>query len=210
MIDRRRMIRTPSSTPSLLSGITRCGVCGGGMVRSSTRGRRGGVLRGQYRCDKAGHVGISQSWLDDHVSDRVIGMVDVAKITEAIRKRRKAGNTPKVAEIEARMSMLDDRYTAGKISEDRYDRMNADLVEQLAAAKAETRRNGGPDLPLELARDLAKRWDTLEVVDRRRIVAAVVERVDVGKANGHGPIVAEDRVRIVWRVQTKTGEVVGS
>ena len=96
------------------------------------------------------------------------------------------------------MAMLDDRYTAGKITEDRYDRMNAQLVEQLAAAKTETRRNGGPDLPLELARDLAKRWDDLSIAARRSIIGAVLERIEVVRATNHGPI-SEGRVTLVWR-----------
>jgi hypothetical protein len=88
-------------------------------------------------------------------------------------------------------------FTAGKITKARYERSNAQLLEQLAAARG-AEADAGIEIPADLARNLGKRWDDLAIGARRRIIRAVVERVDVAKASGHGPV-DPDRVRIAWR-----------
>jgi len=192
----RKMSRTPTSTQSLLGGIAVCAVCGGGMVASSSRAGRRGRWR-QYRCPKAGHVGISGPWLDRHVTEAVLHAVDTGKLLEAIRRRRKPGRSRRVSEIEAKMELLDQRYTEGKVSEDRYDRMNAALLEQLAEARKGERDNG-VNLPAELARNLAERWPDLSIPGQRAIVGAVFERIEVARASGHGPV-DPSRVALIWR-----------
>jgi hypothetical protein len=174
------------------------------MVRSSTRGGRA-VERpwGQYRCAQASHVGISARWLDDYVSTRVIGMVDTTKLVQTLRDRRKAGEnrSRKVSDLEARLEVLeDDYYVNGKVTAARFERLHAALVDDLAAAqKAE--RADGVDIPAELARDLGARWKGLDVPTRRGVIRAVLRDLVVTKANGHGPIVADDRVQLVWRIE---------
>jgi site-specific DNA recombinase len=192
----RKLQRVPTSSMSLLGGIATCGVCGNGMGVSSTRGGRSGLWR-QYRCPRAGHVGISSPWLDDYVTAAVLGAIDTGKLLAAIRRGRKRPRSRKASEIEARMEFIDEQLGAGKITQARYDRMNADLIERLAAAqKAETA--AGIDLPAELARNLTEQWPDLDIGTRRRIIRAVVETIEVGKASGHGPV-EPSRVEIVWR-----------
>jgi DNA invertase Pin-like site-specific DNA recombinase len=193
----RRMQRVPTSRQSLLGGIAVCVECGGGMVLASTRGGRRGRW-GQYRCPKAGHVGIAARWLEDYVTGRVIDMVDTTKLVDEIRARRATGRTRKASEIEARMELLDQMFTDGKMTKPRYERANADLVDRLAAAQS-AERVQGIDLPAELARELGNRWEGLDVAARRRIIRAVLQRIEVHKATGHGPI-SEDRVMLVWRL----------
>jgi hypothetical protein len=188
----RRMQRVPSSKQSLLGGIARCGVCGGPMRRSSTRAARQGQWY-QYRCPEPGHAGISARILEPYVSKAVLDAVDAGLLTKAIRQRAKLGNVRKASEIEARIELLEtDHYVNGKIPAARFKRLRDQLVEQLDAARRQERAVG-VKFPEELARNLRERWDDLTIDERRRIIGACLERVEVL------PVGAGDRVRLVWR-----------
>lgn len=182
----RKLSRVPTSSMSLLGGIPTCGVCGERMVRSSSRGGRKGRWA-QYRCPKAGHVGIAAPWLENYVTTTVLDAIDTGKLLEAIRRGRKQPRSRKASEIEARMEFIDDQLANGRITQARFDRMNAALVDRLEAAQ-EAERAAGVDLPAELARNLSERWPDLDIVDRRRVIMAVVEEITVAKATGHGPV----------------------
>jgi len=179
---------------TMLGGIAKCGVCGGSLSVTSTRAGRDGPRWYSLRCQHAGHVSIAGPWLENHVSEAVLAYIDVDKLMAA--RRRKAMKTRKVSEIEAKIDALDARYTNGTISEDRFERMNASLLEQLNKAKTAERANG-VDLPGNLARNLSERWPEMPVDLKRRVIAAVCESITVSKATGHGPI-TPDRVAIRW------------
>jgi hypothetical protein len=135
--------------------------------------------------------------LDDYVTEQVLAYIDTDRLLEAIKRQRKIRPTRKVSAIESRLALVDQQLVEGKISKSRFDRMNTQLLEQLKAAQA-LERQRGIDLPIELARDLSAKWDGMPVSTRRRIIAAVAERITVSKATGHGPIDPE-RVKIEWR-----------
>lgn len=192
----RSLDRVPTSSQSLLGGIATCALCDGSMIVSSTRGGRDGRWR-QYRCSQAGHVGISAEWLDHHITGQVINAIDTGKLLDAIRRRRARTPSRKASEIEARIELLDEMFTAGKLAKARYERSNAQLVDQLAAAHS-AEADAGIDIPADLARNLGERWDELTVAARRRIIRAVLERVEVAKASGHGAVDPR-RVSLAWR-----------
>lgn len=192
----RKGERVPTSSQSLLGGIAHCGVCGQTMTASSTRAGRKGRWA-QYRCRSAGHVGIAAPWMDDYVSTQVLEAIDTGKLLQAIKRRRKPARTRKVSEIEARIELLDQMFTEGKISKVRFERMQSGLLERLADARS-VEPNYGSDLPAELARNLTERWGGLEISTRRRIIGAVLERIEVDRATSHGKIDA-GRVRLIWR-----------
>jgi DNA invertase Pin-like site-specific DNA recombinase len=192
----RSLDRVPTSSQSLLGGIATCAICGGSMTLSSTRGGREGRWA-QYRCSTAGHVGISAPWLDDHVTAQVIGAIDTGKLLDAIRRRRARTPSQKASEIEARIELLDEMFTAGKIAKARYERSNAQLVDQLVLARS-AEADAGIDIPADLARNLAERWDQLTISARRRIIRVVLERVEVAKASGHAAVDPR-RVSLAWR-----------
>jgi DNA invertase Pin-like site-specific DNA recombinase len=193
----RRGERTPTSKMSLLGGIATCAICGAGLRRSSTRAARSGRWY-SYACPTPRHVHISGTWLETYVSEQVISAVDTAKLVEAIRRRQKVANPRLVSDLEARLEVLDEALEEGVISAADWKRRRGGLLEKLKAAQQRERPAPVGVLPAELARDLGKRWPGLSIEGRRRIIAAVLERVSVQKANGRGPI-TPDRVELVWR-----------
>lgn len=192
----RKRERVPTSMRSLLGGIATCGECGGTMSTTSTRGGRSGRWF-SYGCRTAGHVHISAPWLDEFVTSQVLEAVDSGELVKALKRRKPISRTRKASQVEARMALLDEQFTSGKVTAERFKRMNAALVEELGNATKVERENGH-DLPEELARDLSKSWPALTVGERRRVIQAVVSEIRVTKAQSNGPV-DPSRVRIVWR-----------
>jgi hypothetical protein len=193
----RRTHRKGAPVQTLMGGIARCAICGGGLAMSSSRGNRKQGRWFTYRCKQPAHVGIAGPWLDAYVTDHVLDYIDTDRLQEAIKRRKKTGKTRKASEIEARLELLDAQYIEGKVSKARFDRMNGALLEQLKQA-SKVERDRGVDLPAELARNLSEKWPTMALETRRRIIAAVVASITVSKATSHGPITPE-RVKIEWR-----------
>lgn len=180
---------------SLLGGIARCGTCGAGMTIVGRRANNWAA----YSCRERGHVAIGQRWLEDHVSGEILAAIDTGKLLARLEKRRKR-TRPTIAsrEIEARLELLEtDFYDRGMMPRDRYLRRREALIAKLAVAR-QAEEGAGIDLPRELATNLAARWPEVSLHGRRRIISAVLDRVDVAKANGHGKI-DPGRVELVWR-----------
>jgi DNA invertase Pin-like site-specific DNA recombinase len=195
-ITSRTMRRTPSSSPSLLGGIARCGMCGHGLRRSSTHaGRRG--QWGQYRCKVVGHVGIAAPWLDAYVSDTVLDAIDPKQIERRMKARQKNPRVAEVAAIEARLIELEDLLGDGTLTKAAFIRQRDRLTAKVTELQ-EAEPDDAPDLPLEIARNLGRYWPDMRVAERRDVIRAVVHGVTIGKATGNGPI-DEGRVQIDWR-----------
>jgi DNA invertase Pin-like site-specific DNA recombinase len=193
----RKRDRAGTSAKSLLGGLARCAMCGGPLHAAATRGGRRGKWW-SYVCRTPGHVHISAGWLDAHVAEAVIEAVDTGKLIAAIKRRQKLARPRKVSEIEARIELLEDAfYVQGKVPKARFERLRDGLLEALKEAQ-DHERAAATDLPADLARDLGKTWPKLTVPERRRIVSAVLERVEVRKATDHGTI-DPGRVTLVWR-----------
>ena len=190
-----RYHRKGAPVQTLMGGIARCAICGGGLAMSSSRGNRKQGRWFTYRCKQPSHVGIAGPWLDAYVTEQVLDYIDVDKLLAA--RKRKPKQTRKASAIEARLELLDTQYVERKISKARFDRMNGALLEQLKEA-SKVERDRGVDLPAELARNLSEKWPTMALETRRRIIAAVVGSIKIEKAKSHGPI-DPSRVRITWR-----------
>jgi DNA invertase Pin-like site-specific DNA recombinase len=179
---------------SLLGGIARCGVCGAGMTVVGS-GKR---ARGSYLCRAQGHASISRSWLDDHVSGQVLSAIDTGELLKRLDKRRRPRRSLASSELEARLEILErDHYERGMVSRDSYLRRREGILRRLKEAR-DAEQDDGIDIPRELAANLAQVWPTLSLMGRRRIIAAVLERIEVEKAKSHGRI-DPDRVRLLWR-----------
>ena len=181
---------------SLLGGIARCSVCVAGMTVVAER-TRGDKVWSAYSCRERRHVSISRPWLDEYISAQVLEAIDTGKLIRRLEKKR-PGNAPRTSEIEARLEMLEtDFYERGIINRDSYLKRREALLKRLQTARTDE-ADAGIDLPRELAANLSERWPELSLVGRRRIIAAVMQRVDVARATGRGKIDAS-RVSLIWR-----------
>jgi hypothetical protein len=182
---------------SLLGGIARCGVCDAGLTVVATR-MRNGTPWSAYSCRERKHVSISRPWLDAYVTEQVIAAVDTGEIVKRLKRRLKRSPTRASAEVEARLELLEtDFYEKGIIPRDRYLARREGVLRRLQEARS-AEADVGIDLPRELAEHLGERFPGFTLVNQRRIIAAVVECIDVDRAESHGPIDA-NRVALAWR-----------
>jgi DNA invertase Pin-like site-specific DNA recombinase len=196
LVDRCGRRRDPRSP--LLSGIARCGMCGGPLHVVTRKKNRGDW--GSYGCRASrGHVHIAQRWLDNYVSEQVLAAIDTGALVKRLEKRKKrVAGTPASREVEARLEVLTiDHYEKGIIGRDVFLRRREGLLKRLQKAK-DAEKDVGIDLPRDLAENLAERWGGLSLRARRGIIAAVLKGVEVQKASGHGPVDPK-RVRLHWR-----------
>jgi site-specific DNA recombinase len=193
----RRQTRTPNSNASLLGGIARCGVCGGGMRRSSTRADRPGRWF-SYRCPTPGHAGIAAPWLEEHVSSAVLGAIDLGKLARTAKQRQRQPAAVEVAALEARIEEFEDMLGDGTLTKAAFVRQRDRLRAKMAQAREAVADEAVADLPLRLVRGLPGSWSELETTERRDVIRAMLREVVVTKAaTNTGP--TPDRVRLVWR-----------
>ena len=192
----RRMERGPS-TRSLLGGIAVCDVCGGGLRRSSTRAGRSGRWH-QYRCSESGHAGIGGPFLEQHVTEAVLGAIDLRALTRRVKERAERPAAADVLAIDARMRQYEEMAIAGRIEPDEWERLRTGLKARRVEAEEQVATEHATSLPIELARRLPDEWDDLSIDTQRRIIKALLSEVRVAKANGHGPI-DPTRIELVWR-----------
>jgi DNA invertase Pin-like site-specific DNA recombinase len=173
---------------SLLGGFARCGVCGGPLKLSK---RPRWVA---YGCRDKGHVYINAEWLDQYVSDQVIKAIDVKKLAKRFPVKRGG----EAQGIEERIETLEiDHYERGLIGRDSYLRRREALLRRLEAAR---KTPAATSIPREIALHLPERWPSLSVPTRRRIIAAVLERVEVQKVTKRiGRAIDPSRVSLDWR-----------
>lgn len=185
---------------SLLGGLARCGICGKGMtVVADNRGREGRKPWAAYSCPQRTHASIAKAWLDTYVTQAVIGAIDTGKLVKRLEKRKRTPSKAMASpELEARLDILErDFYELGRMDHAHYLRRREGILKRLVVAR-DAEQDRGIDLPRELAEHLAERWGEFTLHEQRRIIAACLERIEVDKATGHGPV-DSSRVRLVWR-----------
>jgi len=166
-----------TATARLLTGVARCGVCGG---RVRVVPRPGG--RKTYSCRERHCVGRSLDKLDAYVVGEVLERLEEPDVADALGDAA----DPEADEARARgaalRAELDEAFTlwkAGKLSVGAYARMEQDLQERIEAADREARRALVPievDVPDGALDDW---WDGLGPERQREVIAALVAAVTI-------------------------------
>lgn len=193
----------------LLAGIVRCGLCGTKMTGNKTTRKVP-----QYRCPGqnssakgCGRLARNAARIEDHIVRDVLDALAGAGLRKALAARSKAvansAETVKaIATLETRLERLKSEYSVeGLWSKAEFLKLKAELEEKLAAAysRLRTATDGAAAAALPVGADLAEWWPTAPVEQRRRIIALVVDRVEidpVGKGdNRYNP----DATRVIWK-----------
>lgn len=166
--DPQRRTSTSSAAVHLLSGLARCGVCGGSMRAATNR------TVPSYRCADRSCVSRNRADLDAFVTAVVLGRLsrpDVAALLmPADERARKA--VGEVAELRARLDNAADDYADGTVDREQFHRISERLRPRLDAAQARARIVDSSPLLIGLtdAGDMQAAWDTLPLSRRRGIV----------------------------------------
>lgn len=181
--DPARRQQTTNEVRHLLSGIMTCGKDGCGATFGVRRWKQNGsdtrkAYKGfRYTCFTC-YNSAGKEVLDRAVKERLLTLVD--QEAWKLLKEQGRGYDPAVIKgIEAEQMKLALMWKSGEITSlDVFQMMNQTLVERMAQATGEE--------PLDLpdVENLAESWDTMNVVDQRRVLAVVFSEIKLDPANG--------------------------
>lgn len=183
----RRTSPASSAVKYLLSGIARCGVCGGAL-----RVLAGTVKNGRtdtYICHVNYCVRRHRQALDDFVTAHVLGLLALPDAIGALTRSDDAQVVvarEKAAALRARLDLAADACADGEIDVRQLARITSKLRPELDALEATVRAaSSAPDL-LDLAGpDIAQRWEAVPLARKRAVIDLLLEVV-VDKATLRG------------------------
>jgi len=183
----------------LLSGITRCGECGRRLL-GMPRPDRGFA----YRCNPQ-NLGCSKIVRDGVNVDRYVVAAVIAKIelelTEtATRVETEWARAAELADVQERISALNQHYRARTISSDRYfaqlQHFETEERELLGERRAHAAQaQAVRDQPANIRAE----WDTYPLSRRRAIIEDSVHAIIVKKARYKGSRFDPDLIVIEWK-----------
>lgn len=201
--DRQRFSAANGRT-YLLSGILRCGKCGGSMC-----GRpRSGVAR--YVCPNlpggktCGGTATNAARTDDFVRDLVLVALSSPDLAERLRRHDDVDPElpAQIRADEAQLEELASVWASGEISRGEW-RVAREIIESRLDGNRSRLARVSVTAPIDDVvgdyDDLLARWETMNVSQRRAVVAAVLDRVDVNPSNPRKRF-DPDRFAPVWRV----------
>jgi DNA invertase Pin-like site-specific DNA recombinase len=188
---------------SLLAGMARCGRCG---TTLATQRRSTGVR--VYVCPATslggcGGTSIVADQLDDLVAAAVLARSDSPALADALNADQPTDADDDLAEIEQALVDLATDLGERRITRREWLAARAPLEAARDAARvALARRTGSTALAPYSGRPgaLSTAFETMTLDQRRAVVGAVVDRVEVAPATRRGPGFDAGRVSVTWAV----------
>lgn len=181
LADPARRTSTDTRTKFLLTRIAECGRCGDGSTVATARTSRGART---YKCVARGDLARAAEPIDRYVAAVVLARLTRPDVVEGLAAPRDDNVGPltvRAAALRERLRELEDAFQDpdGGLSLREYltfrDRAREDLEaveDELAAAT-----QGDAVAALVAAGDVEARWGALDVLQKRAIVRAVLERI---------------------------------
>lgn len=198
----------PRGRPSraLLSGVLRCGLCGGSMSGHSSGGKK--QPRKSYSCSESGggcgRMSVVAGTLDAYVIGLVIATAEGANLAQVRAARSQNQTVALIAQIADDDQFLTDLATdagAKRISRAEWIAARGPVDDRLRAARARLAEQiDGDRLPSDLATVDRERFDALTVEQQRAFVRLFIDHVDVAAiGRSSGPKFRYDRLSVVWK-----------
>lgn len=193
--DPTRLTHRGSEPKWLLTGVARCGVCGGQITRQKNRGFDA------YLCKSAFHVSRNIKPVDEYVTETVIRRLEsqtfMGDLADADVELRAAIDHARG--LQERLDSFTDSAAEGELSPAALTRIEAKLRPQITAAESRVRSLMPSPRVAEMAGPGARqRWLELTIKDRRELLAQIVEvRIHpVGRGRYHA---LTDGLELIWR-----------
>jgi DNA invertase Pin-like site-specific DNA recombinase len=167
----------------LLSGIPRCGVCGGRIKAFSSNtghyytcwGTTGAVGAGRAKC-----VNLHRSTFEKHVTALVLERLSRPDAAELFADEERADTAreamAEAAEKRARLDEIYDSVAEGKLSPKALERIESKLLPEIAAAEERAAAASvAPALRGVVRPDIAEIWPTLPLGQQREIITALMD-----------------------------------
>jgi DNA invertase Pin-like site-specific DNA recombinase len=201
-----RRVGPGSKAQHLLSGILRCGVCGGPM--SVQR------CRGAYLCRRGGHTRIDQGRTDQEVTATVVTRLAQPDAASLLARPDGTGSdlaalVTEAGKLRQRKSMLAGLLAAGEMDADEWSAASKVVKDKLAALEARLAAAAqaimdAPAAALAGREDATGLWSKLNLEARRSIIRSLVTITIARQGRGRLPGGAytrwnPDRIMIKWR-----------
>jgi site-specific DNA recombinase len=199
----RRTAPPSSAIKYLLSGLARCGVCGGPMrVLLASPGN--GRTRDSYVCQQGYHVRRARLDVDNLITALVVGRLAMPDAAAALSRddgSQVQEARDKAAALRARLDLAADSYADGQIDGRQLARITSKLRPEMEhwdnAARA---ASSAPDLLDLAAPDIANRWPTLPLARQRAVIDLLLDiRIDRTSRRGGDTSFDPNSVRITWK-----------
>lgn len=202
--------RTGRAAQYLLSGILRCGICGGPLNAhlNSKQGFRRYHCFSQPGMNRCGGISVAGPAVEKHVVTQLLAaLTDTPLRPAAVDDRARATEEAALTAIAAdrqRLEELAADYAEGRISRQEWLRVRDIVAARVEAAESSLRGTRHAAVLRHLPRsatDLVRAWNKdMSLEQQRAVVRAVVERIVVHPANRRSPQFDPSRVEIIWRV----------
>ena len=187
---------------ALFSGIATCGLCGHVLL---SRPKAGGTPA--YICGAdlggCGKIRVMAADFEQDVLQRLFTRID----PEQLRDQQPADDETakamaEMARLEGVKTQLAELAGAGELDLAEFRAAKATNDRAMQALR-ETLARSAEDEAMQRARaeavDLRAKWDDLGIEDRRRVVEALAERIEVGPAVRGRNFYVPDRVKVTYR-----------
>ncbi|MEX2659701.1 MAG: recombinase family protein [Acidimicrobiales bacterium] len=197
LVAQRTSLTRQTSTARLLSGVGRCGVCGGKVNAGHDRNKRK-----MYQCRTSFCVARDLVKLDEFVTAVVLARLARPDVTEALggvvdpaaEDARQAA-----AKLRAQLDEAVEEFTAGNLTASTLSKVEARLVPLIDQAER-TARNAVVPIELDVpATDLEVWWESLTGEVRREVVATLLAAVVILPAVRGSRTFDSSAIRIEWR-----------
>lgn len=192
--------RSPAAAKQLLSGIGRCGVCGGG-IHAGASARPG--IRG-YRCAATtGHFSRVAAPVDEYVSQVITARLSLPDAAEILTDTKRPDLPQLRAEATAlrqRLNTLATDFAEGDLTASQLRAASARIKEKLTVAEAAMADAGRVNLlgPLINAKDVRAAWDAMHTSQRRAAID-ILATVTVHPPGRGARIFNPETVTIEWK-----------
>jgi hypothetical protein len=186
---------------TLLSGIVTCGLCG-----HTLASRPRGDGRPAYVCATdlggCGKIRILAADFEQDVLGRLFSRLDPEQLAEAPADDPTAEAMAELARLEEVKRRLAELVGSGEMELAEY-RAASTANKRKEQSLRETVAKSAEEEALQRTRaeavDLQAKWDELDVENRRRVVQALAERIEVGAAVKGRNFYSPERVKVTYR-----------
>ncbi len=174
LTDPKRRTNEGRGARHVLSGLARCGVCGGSMVLQKNRGFLA------YLCREGFHVSRKQEHVDDFVSAVVVARLARPDLLELLAADSgddgASAAATEAAEKQVRLDGFYDAAAAGELTPAALARIEAKLLPEIESARRRAVRVAPSPLLLEVTgTDAERRWAGLSLEQRREVIDLLCE-----------------------------------
>ena len=174
----RMPTRYPETTSRILSGICRCGVCGG-PLRTCRHGGKKRKVHYSYRCAYSSHVARNAISLEHYVQESLIAWIRSGVVGRGKRRTDSRRSKHRVDDLRRQLAEATALHNSGELSTSTFARVEALMLAEIRKTERVAEEAALPAVARDLveASDVEGHWSRLTTEERRAVLRSMVEVV---------------------------------